>query len=145
MAKVYNNLDAFILIGKSTTITYQKTSFCDYFQDIEFPMYNVIWDYINELKEEAVPVLLTDKQFDTYKYKPRLLSMYLYGSTEFFFIILALNDMASEKEFTKNTVTLLPADKMKNLLEKIYTSEKASVESYSSRMKKQYEEENYAG
>ena len=108
-------------------------------------MYNVIWDYINELKEEAVPVLLTDKQFDTYKYKPRLLSMYLYGSTEFFFIILALNDMASEKEFTKKTVTLLPADKMKTLLEKIYTSEKASVESYSSRMKKQYEEENYAG
>ena len=141
MAKVYNNLDSFILSGKSQTISYHNTSYCDFFQDICFPIHNILDDYLDELKEKAAQVRLTDEQYEQYKYKPRLLSMYLYDSTEFFFVILALNGIATEKEFTKQTINLLSRKDMKEFLEKIYTSEKQYIDDYNTRRKKEYESE----
>ena len=129
----YNNLDDFIAYGKTLTISYQNLSLTEIFNDIKFPMFNIIQDYIEELKDEAITITFTDKEYYKYKYKPRLLSAYLYGSTEFFSIILQLNDIASEKEFTKKSIKLIPADTMKSLLEKIYIAEQNYLTSYNSR------------
>ena len=101
-------------------------------------MFNIVQDYINELKDEAITITFTDKEYYKYKYKPRLLSAYLYGSTEFFSIILQLNDIASEKEFTKKSIKLIPADTMKSLLEKIYIAEQNYLTSYNSRRFQEY-------
>ena len=134
----YNNLDDFIAYGKTLTISYQNLSLTEIFNDIKFPMFNIIQDYIEELKDEAITITFTDKEYYKYKYKPRLLSAYLYGSTEFFPIILQLNDIASEKEFTKKSIKLIPADTMKSLLEKIYIAEQNCLTSYNSRRFQEY-------
>ena len=136
----YNNLDD-IAYGKTLTISYQNLSLTEIFNDIKFPMFNIIQDYIEELKDEAITITFTDKEYYKYKYKPRLLSAYLYGSTEFFPIILQLNDIASEKEFTKKSIKLIPADTMKSLLEKIYIAEQNYLTSYNSRRFQEYMEE----
>ena len=134
----YNNLDDFVAYGKTLTISYQNPSLTEIFDDIKFPMFNIVQDYINELKDEAITITFTDKEYYKYKYKPRLLSAYLYGSTEFFSIILQLNDIASEKEFTKKSIKLIPADTMKSLLEKIYIAEQNYLTSYNSRRFQEY-------
>ena len=134
----YNNLDDFIAYGKTLTISYQNLSLTEIFDGIKFPMFNIVQDYINELKDEAITITFTDKEYYKYKYKPRLLSDYLYGSTEFFSIILQLNDIASEKEFTKKSIKLIPADTMKSLLEKIYIAEQNYLTSYNSRRFQEY-------
>ncbi len=134
----YNNLDDFVAYGKTLTISYQNLSLTEIFNDIKFPMFNIIQDYIEELKDEAITITFTDKEYYKYKYKPRLLSAYLYGSTEFFPIILQLNDIASEKEFTKKSIKLIPADTMKSLLEKIYIAEQNYLASYNSRRFQEY-------
>ena len=134
----YNNLDDFIAYGKTLTISYQNLSLTEIFDGIKFPMFNIIQDYIEELKDEAITITFTDKEYYKYKYKPRLLSAYLYGSTEFFSIILQLNDIASEKEFTKKSIKLIPADTMKSLLEKIYIAEQNYLTSYNSRRFQEY-------
>ena len=134
----YNNLDDFIAYGKTLTISYQNLSLTEIFDDIKFPMFNIVQDYINELKDEAIIITFTDKEYYKYKHKPRLLSAYLYGSTEFFSIILQLNDIASEKEFTKKSIKLIPADTMKSLLEKIYIAEQNYLTSYNSRRFQEY-------
>ena len=134
----YNNLDDFVAYGKTLTISYQNLSLTEIFNDIKFPMFNIIQDYIEELKDEAITITFTDKEYYKYKYKPRLLSAYLYGSTEFFAIILQLNDIASEKEFTKKSIKLIPADTMKSLLEKIYIAEQNYLTSYNSRRFQEY-------
>ena len=134
----YNNLDDFIAYGKTLTISYQNLSLTEIFDGIKFPMFNIVQDYINELKDEAITITFTDKEYYKYKYKPRLLSAYLYGSTEFFSIILQLNDIASEKEFTKKSIKLIPADTMKSLLEKIYIAEQNYLSSYNSRRFQEY-------
>ena len=137
----YNNLDDFVAYVKTLTISYQNLSLTEIFNDIKFPMFNIIQDYIEELKDEAITITFTDKEYYKYKYKPRLLSAYLYGSTEFFPIILQLNDIASEKEFTKKSIKLIPADTMKSLLEKIYIAEQNYLTSYNSRRFQEYMEE----
>ena len=137
----YNNLDDFVAYGKTLTISYQNLSLTEIFNDIKFPMFNIIQDYIDDLKDEAITITFTDKEYYKYKYKPRLLSAYLYGSTEFFSIILQLNDIASEKEFTKKSIKLIPADTMKSLLEKIYIAEQNYLTSYNSRRFQEYMEE----
>ena len=134
----YNNLDDFVAYGKTLTISYQNLSLTEIFDGIKFPMFNIVQDYINELKDEAITITFTDKEYYKYKYKPRLLSAYLYGSTEFFSIILQLNDIASEKEFTKKSIKLIPADTMKSLLEKIYIAEQNYLTSYNSRRFQEY-------
>ena len=134
----YNNLDDFVAYGKTLTISYQNLSLTEIFDTIKFPMFNIVQDYINELKDEAITITFTDKEYYKYKYKPRLLSAYLYGSTEFFSIILQLNDIASEKEFTKKSIKLIPADTMKSLLEKIYIAEQNYLTSYNSRRFQEY-------
>ena len=137
----YNNLDDFVAYGKTLTISYQNLSLTEIFNDIKFPMFNIIQDYIEELKDEAITITFTDKEYYKYKYKPRLLSAYLYGSTEYLPIILQLNDIASEKEFTKKSIKLIPADTMKSLLEKIYIAEQNYLTSYNSRRFQEYMEE----
>ena len=129
---IMNNIDIGSYIG------YPLEKGKEIFNDIKFPMFNIIQDYIEELKDEAITITFTDKEYYKYKYKPRLLSAYLYGSTEFFSIILQLNDIASEKEFTKKSIKLIPADTMKSLLEKIYIAEQNYLTSYNSRRFQEY-------
>lgn len=134
----YSNLDDFVSYGKTLTISYQNLSLTEIFDDIKFPMFNIVQDYINELKDEAITITFTDQEYYKYKYKPRLLSAYLYGSTEFFPIILQLNEIASEKEFTKQSIKLIPADTMKSLLEKIYIAEQNYLTSFNTRRFQEY-------
>ena len=66
--EVYNSmLDDFIAYGKTLTISYQNLSLTEIFDDIKFPMFNIVQDYINELKDEAITITFTDKEY--YKYK----------------------------------------------------------------------------
>lgn len=144
MAKTYSSLEGFLSFSKLTTISYQALSYIQPFKGILFPVHNILDDYIDEFKEKAIAVEFSDAEYEKFKYKPRLLSNYLYDSTELFFVILALNGIATEKEFTSKTLYLLKNEDMKSLLETIYTNEKSFIEDYNSRLKKEYEEENEA-
>ena len=135
----YSTLSEFILLGRNNAASYQKLSYVQPFNDIKFPIFNVItYDYLKEFKDAAVTINLTDDEFDKYKYKPRLLSLDLYGSTELFFIILAINGMASEKEFSLQTIKLIPVDTLKQMVQQVYSNEKQNIEAYSSRMMDEY-------
>ena len=42
---------------------------------------------------------LSDKEYEKYKYKPKILSYDLYGTTELWFLLLHANELYSESEF----------------------------------------------
>lgn len=145
MTKINNNINSpylsiqeFINRKAYTTISYQNLSYTQPFEDIIFPMKNILDDYIDYFKDKAVDIEFTDDEYFLYKYKPRLLSKYIYGSTELFFIILAVNGMASEKEFTKKTIKLVPSDTLSDMIQAIYNSEHQNIESYNNRLMKEY-------
>lgn len=94
-----------------------KNSVVQYAQD------NIIYDYLDELNESAVEYEMTDDEFVKYRYKPKLLAYDLYGSTEIYFVIMALNGMCNIKDFNKRKLKLLYRSRLLELLNEIYSAE----------------------
>lgn len=126
----YSNLKEFIENGKEIKLTYNNFSFLEIFKDIKFPVYNILQDYIEELIAESSWVKLTEDEYIKYKYKPRLLSANLYGTTEYFYVLLMINGMASEKEFDKKVFRIISEYKFKDTLQRIYIAEKNNIDRY---------------
>lgn len=80
-----------------------------------FSISSIFDKYYELMKEKSVIIELTDEEYRTYMYKPKLLSLDLYSTTELDFLLLRLNNMVSciyfnkqtLKVFDKNIVSLL--------------------------------------
>lgn len=103
--------------------SYYKFSIEEKDDIVQFPVDNVIYDYLTELEEIAVDVELTDMDMLKYAYKPWLLAYDVYGNSELEFVILALNHMVSAKEFNRNIIKMLHKSDMETYMTQIYTSE----------------------
>ena len=118
-------LDQFADSKSSNDISYYSMSLLerDPNTNIEYDVFNVVSDYMNELKEMSHSVTLTDTEYYTYRFKPKLLAKFLYGNTELYFIILWLNDMWSVKDFNLRTIKLIKNTELAEALSKINASE----------------------
>ena len=124
-------IEELIESGKGVTISYYNLSFLDMMSNGTWvSVLNVVNDYMPELKAVAYDVELKQSEQQTYFYKPKLLSLDVYGNTELYYIILLMNDMADVKEFTKPIIKMLKKQDMNNLISAIYNAEKAAIASY---------------
>jgi len=98
--------------------------------NIEYDVFNVVSDYMNELKAMAVEVTLSDKEYYTYRYRPKILAHYLYGNTELDFIILWLNDIWTPKDFNFKTIRLVKNSDLAKALSAINASERPFIRAY---------------
>lgn len=133
MAKPENTttIEDFIKAGKDVTLSYDSLSFKDVLSNGTIvSILNVIDDYIEELREESLLVTFSIEEFRKYQYKPKLLSIDIYGNPELYYIILLLNDMADVKEFNKQSIYLIPKTKFFNLISTIYNAEKQVIAIY---------------
>lgn len=74
---------------------------------------NILYTYMEEMKQKRKLVSVTETERIKYAYKPKLLSYDIYGSTEVFFVLLAMNGMCNMKQFTleeKQFFALTPQD-----------------------------------
>ena len=116
--------------GKNSTFTYDK--FCIYEKindELYVPFKNVLNDYIDELRQLALNVELTNSEYNKYIYKPRLLAYDVYGSTDLYFIILTLNNIFNEKQFDMKKIKMLKPEDLTEVLSEIYNSEKKFIDS----------------
>lgn len=125
-------LDQFADSKSSNDISYYSMSLLEKDQktNIEYDVFNVVSDYMNELKAMAKTVKLSDDEYYTYRFKPKLLAKYLYGNTELYFIILWLNDMWSVKDFNLKEIKLIKNTELAEALSKINSSEKSFIKAY---------------
>ena len=125
-------LDPFADSNSSNDISYYSMSLLekDPSTNIEYYVFNVISDYMNELKQMSHPVTLSETEYYTYRFKPKLLAKYLYGNTELYFIILWINDMWSVKDFNLRTIKLIKNTELSEALSKINASEKSFIKAY---------------
>ena len=130
-----STLSEFIALGRNTKITYNNLSILDKITvgdgGIYIPTKNIIYDYLDELKKLSQTVLLTDTDYIKYVYKPRLLSYDVYGTTELYFLILALNNIYDIRQFTIDTkkVQMLTVSDYQTVINYIYNSEKSYIDS----------------
>lgn len=130
---ITSTIGNFITAGASTVISYANLSYIDIIDEIEYPIANVLDNYISDLKKQTVTVVFSEAEYLKYKYKPRLLSYNVYGNTELYFVILALNNICTAKEFNSKSIQLLTVDNMNSFMTSIYTAEKAGLDTYNSK------------
>lgn len=125
-------LDQFADSKSSNDISYYSMSLLekDPQNNIEYDVFNVVSDYMNELKAMSKEVTLTESEYYTYRFKPKLLAHYLYGNGELYFIILWLNDMWSVKDFDLKTIKLISNKELSEALSSINASERSFIRSY---------------
>lgn len=121
-----STVEEFIEAGYSDEMTYYNFSilFKSATQkNIILSSTNIIYDYMDELKSSAVTITMSDDDYVKYKYKPKLFCYDIYGSTELYFVIMALNGICDIKDFTKKTIKALYKNDMFELLNQIYNAE----------------------
>lgn len=128
--KTYS-LEEFVNSGESTTITYNSLSMSEKIEDILFPIFNVIDDYIDDLISVSKVVDLSEDAKFKYKYRPRLLCEDLYGNGELYYIILLINGICNIKEFAlTSNIRLIQKDTLIDMLKQIYKAEKSQIDNY---------------
>lgn len=116
-------LSNFISLGKESNISYNRYSLLQKIGDNTYiPIQNIIHDYEYELKSYMVEVELSNEEYLKYKFKPRLLAYDVYGDSELYFIILALNNIADIKEFDLKKLNMLMKNDL-SIINKIYLAE----------------------
>lgn len=129
-------LDQFIECQSDTSICYNNLSFIDQYNGIKYNTYNVLSDYLDELRSDyCLKITLSDDQLMKYKYNPKLLCFDIYGNQELAFIILLINDMCDVKEFTKKTLLMPTKENMANITKHIYNSNKNAIQIYNEKNK----------
>lgn len=115
-------IEDLITEGQGDIVTYTKFSLLEKIGDITIPTENIIFDYMDEIKEVAVTVRLTDTEFHKYKYKPKLLAFDVYGTTESYFIIMALNNIIDVRDFKSKRLKMLRKGTMSEIVSRIYSA-----------------------
>lgn len=122
VTKVKNILEE-IEIGKENTLTLENTNLWLIKEGITIPYQNILREHYRAvLINNSSLVKLTDKAMKLYKYRPKLFSLNLYGTTELWHLILWLNNMTSILEFNKNEIVVIDPANI-DILQKILNQE----------------------
>lgn len=128
-------IEALVQAGKTVIAKYQNFSYLEQASNGTIvAIKNVIWDYIDELKNASVMVRLSDSEFYKYKYRPKLLCFDVYGNTELDFVIMALNNIADVTEFSSQSFRMLKVQDMNELMTLIYNAEQKAISNYNSKI-----------
>lgn len=127
-------VEEFIKAGQGVTLTYQNLSLINKLEDnIKFPFMNVFNTYVDDILDSALikMVKFTDDEYFKYQFRPKLLAYDIYGSTDAYFIILAINRILSPKDFTAKTIKMISKQDLNKLMSYIYNAEKDLIKKFS--------------
>lgn len=119
-------IEDFVACKENDEMTYANFSIiakCLESTNVQYAYNNVIYDYLDELKALAVDVVLSDKDYSKYKYKPKLLAYDIYGTTELFFVIMAVNGICNVRDFNKKKIKMLFKKDLEDFLNDVYSAE----------------------
>lgn len=94
----------------SNTLHYKKVITNSNNENFIFSISSIFDKYYELMKERTMTIELTDAEYRKYIYKPKLLSLDLYGTTELDFLLLRLNNMTSCIYFNKQTFKVFDKD-----------------------------------
>ena len=102
------------LFNRSAIIHYTKSGDC-----IKIPMNALVSDFRDLLEEFIVEVELTQEGQSMYRYAPKRLSQDLYGTTQYWSILLHLNDSHSVIDFNPKKVKCIDPAKIDAVINEI--------------------------
>lgn len=125
-------LNQFIDLQARDDITYQNFSILNVSEvepNVYYSIDNVIHGYISDIRDSIQTVRINEEDRLKYIYKPKLLSYDVYGATEMFFILMALNGIHNIKDFSLSDYTFKALHKsdMFTFASRVYNSEEQSL------------------
>lgn len=117
-------IEEFVAAGGAVTLSYHNLSFLETLSsgNIDAPIFNVIDDYLQELKNLSIIVEFSDDEYYKYIYKPKLLAHDIYKNPELFFVILAVNGICDVKEFDRRRIRLIRPSDLNEVMTYIYNA-----------------------
>lgn len=133
--KLTTTVEGFIESSENIRMSYSNLSLKNLNKDndISLIVYNVLDDYIDELKEASVEYEFTNEEYIKFCQAPKLLADVLYNNTELDFIILRINGLYDPQEFTMRKIKILKRTTINDLLSQIYRSNKKFIDEYNQR------------
>lgn len=125
-------IEQFITFKDDDTASYNNLSFKDKYDNIIYPIKNIIDDYTDELNELLVDVVMSESEFLRYRYRPKLLAFDIYGNAELDFLILAMNGMCNMKEFDSKNIKLIKNKDLDSFITSIFNANKDDLDIYNS-------------
>ena len=77
----------------------------------------LIDNYVYEINKYKIKYTFTEEEYALYKYNPSRLSDYLYGTCEYAWLLLFINEMYSVAEFNKRSIYIIKPNNIKILIE----------------------------
>lgn len=127
-----STVEDFISYRNDDSVSYNNFSFRDKYNNIIYPIKNIIDDYTDELKELTIDITMSDSEFLKYKYRPKVLANDVYGNPELDFLILAINGICNVKEFDSKEIKLIREDDLDNFITSVYSANKEDLDFYNS-------------
>lgn len=93
---------------------------------IIFSDHNIFDEYKKDLEPIIKTYTMTNDEKIKWAYNPKLLSYELYGTTEFWFLILIINELNSSTEFNINPIKIFDTS-LPNILGRILNLELESI------------------
>lgn len=100
----------------------------------------VFTDYMYHLRnDQCTYVIFTEESARRYMYKPKLLAYALYGSPDFYQLIMRLNHMKSVADFTMERLVagiLIPYSSVKDFFSEVLIKEKSPINRNNAKVEK---------
>lgn len=121
--------------GDTISVSYNSLSLQNLSPDgeVSIVMFNVLDDYFDEIYEQSTLYEFKYEEYQKYYQAPKLLSNYLYGTTELDFIIMRINGIYDPKDFVMRRVRILTKQRMTDILSQIYNANKKFINEYNER------------
>lgn len=121
-------LDDLILEGSTAEISYRNLHTSAYITKsngdiIKIPYMSLTNKYRDYLDVAVEEVELSPEQYRTYRFNPKGLSLFLYGTTEYWYALLELNNKVSVIEFDLETLKVYDPKKLRPIINEIFILE----------------------
>lgn len=83
---------------------------------VDYPVNNVLYEYIDEIKNLCVPYTIPDSDYSRYCMRPDLFCYDNYGDSDLDWILLAVNDIISHKSFTMKNIMMVNPEYLDQIL-----------------------------
>ena len=81
------------------------------FNGFKIPSHNILYEkYRGIILENCIKITMSEEVFNAYKYRPKYLSLKLYGSTDLWHLLLWINNLTSVTQFNKKTIYVFDPD-----------------------------------
>lgn len=86
---------------------------------IRVPINSIIDKYRDLLDQYVYQYTIPEEEFKMYKWNPKMLSYNLYDTTEYWYLLLAINNCVSKIDFVNNTIKIIDPKRLTEFVNEV--------------------------